>query len=44
MKAFNFDDVTLTSWVLTLYRKTNISSKKIAYYRVTSPSMKKIPL
>ena len=38
MKAFNVDDITLTSHLMTSYRKINITSKKIVNYRVTSPS------
>ena len=34
MKAFNVDDVTLTSQITTSYRKINIASEKIVNYRV----------
>ena len=38
LKAFNAYDVTLTSQLMTSYRKTKIASEKIISYRVTSPS------
>ena len=38
MKVFNFDDVTLTSQLITSYRKINMASEKIIDYRDTSPS------
>ena len=38
MKALNLDDVTLTSQIMTSYRKIKITSEKIVNYRVTSPS------
>ena len=38
MKVFNFDDVTLTSQLITSYRKINMASQKIIDYRDTSPS------
>ena len=34
MKAFNVDDVTLTSQITTSHRKINIASEKIVNYRV----------
>ena len=36
MTAFNVDDVTLTSQIITSYRKTIIASEKIINYNVTS--------
>ena len=38
MKAFNVDDITLTSQQMTSYKKINIASRKIVNYRVTFPS------
>ena len=38
IKAFCVDDVTLTSQLMTSYRKTNIASEKVIKYRVSSPS------
>ena len=38
MKAFNVDDVMLTSQLMMLYRKVNITSENIINYRATSPS------
>ena len=38
MKIFNVDDVTLTSQIMTSYRKINIASEKIINYRFTYPS------
>ena len=38
MKAFNVDDATLTSQLMTLYRKIVIASEKIINYRATSLS------
>ena len=38
MKAFNADNVIMTSQLMTSYRKINIASEKIVNYRVTSPS------
>ena len=38
MKALNVDDASLTSQLMTSYRKINITSEKIINYSVTSPS------
>ena len=35
-KCFNIDEVTLTSQLMTSYRKMNIASEKIINYRVIS--------
>ena len=34
MKAFNVDDVTLTSQLMASYRKINIACEKIINYKV----------
>ena len=38
MKTFNVEDVTLTSHLMTPYRRITIASEKNKNYRVTSPS------
>ena len=37
IKAFNIDDVKLTSQLMTSYKKINMASEKIINCRVTSP-------
>ena len=38
VRTFNVEDVTLTSHLMTSYRRINIASEKNINYRVTSPS------